>query len=141
MNLKETGTLLELVRGIWPSQQIGEDVARAWAWVLADVTAEEAGAAIKAIVSAGVSEFPPNPTRILAAARTLACNTRRIEEVTEASNVRSYKVGDRFYLGASKKGLEAYEAAMQQRGFNKVITGQRARSDGKQEVSFVFKKF
>ncbi len=141
MRTDEAATLLELVRGVWPNQQIGEDVARAWAWALESVTAEEAGAALKTIIAEGTSDFAPNPTRILDAVMAARPKTLWISpNATPQANTETHKIGDRYYVRATASGRAEYEEAMRKRGMEKVITGHHTRPDGRKEVSFVYRK-
>ncbi len=141
MKASEALALLELVRGIWPNQQLGEDTAKSWAFIMSDVTTDEAAAAVKAIASSGVSEFPPNPTKILDAVKAARPKSLWISpNVDVQANTETYKLGDRYYVRATSSGRAEYVEAMRKHGMERVVTGHYVRSDGKREVSYVYRK-
>ncbi len=120
---------------------MSSDTARSWSFALESVTAEEAGDAVRAIIAAGASEFPPNPTKILEAVKAARPPVVMIErKPPEGSMTAGYKMGDRHYVGASRDGLTEYDKAMQARGMQKIVTGFYERSNGRREYSFVYKK-
>lgn len=105
---------------------MAEDIARGWAVVLADIEPRDAGEVVREIARSAPSDYPPNVTRIYAAARALYPPVRELLSYEKDAIYESYEKNGRHYVRASKSYSKQYDESIRKVGLVRQVTSRDA---------------